>query len=77
MRQKKRMLRRSGIQIMLQLIRLLGDFALILLLAVLNGSVGYLCAMGVTLAGAVGAAKVLGEPITLSYGALAGIAIAC
>lgn len=77
MRQKKRVLRRSGIQIMLQLIRLLGDFALILLLAVLNGSVGYLCAMGVTLAGAVGAAKVLGEPITLSYGALAGIAIGC
>lgn len=77
MKKKKEQLRRSGLQIMVQLIQLLGDFALVLLLAVLNGSLGYLCAMGVTLAGAAGIAKVLGEPIALSYGVLITLAVGC
>ena len=70
-------LRRSGAVIMANLILLLGSLAYIMLLAVINGSVGFLCAMGVTLCGAVGVAKVLGESIALSYGTIIALAIGC
>lgn len=70
-------LRRSGAVIMANLILLLGSLAYIMLLAVINGSVGFLCAMGVTLCGAVGVAKALGESIALSYGAIIALAIGC
>ena len=59
---KKNNLRRSGAKIMASLILLLGSLAYIMVLAVINGSVGFICAMGVTLMGAVGVAKALGEP---------------
>ncbi len=61
-------IRRSGIKIMASLIALLGSLAYIMVLAVINGSVGFICAMGVTLMGAIGIAKALGESIALSYG---------
>lgn len=70
-------LRRSGAVIMANLILLLGSLAYIMLLAVINGSVGFLCAMGVTLCGAVGVAKALGESIALSYGTIISLAIGC
>ncbi|WP_308000130.1 ABC transporter ATP-binding protein [uncultured Gemmiger sp.] len=70
-------LRRSGAVIMANLILLLGSLAYIMVLAVINGSLGFLCAMGVTLFGAVGIAKALGESITLSYGAIIAFAVAC
>lgn len=70
-------LRRSGAVIMANLILLLGSLAYIMVLAVINGSLGFLCAMGVTLFGAVGVAKALGESITLSYGAIIAFAIGC
>ena len=44
--------RRSGAKIMAQLIVLLGSLVYIMLLAVINGTAGFLCAMGVTLSGA-------------------------
>ena len=62
--------RRSGAKIMAQLIVLLGSLVYIMLLAVINGTAGFLCAMGVTLSGAAAIAKALGEEISLSYGAL-------
>ncbi len=74
---KKPKLRRSGANIMASLILLLGSLAYIMVLAVINGSLGFLCAMGVTLLGAVGVAKALGETIALSYGAIIGFAIGC
>ena len=74
---KKQVLRRCGAKIMGSLILLLGSLAYIMILAVVNGSVGFLCAMGVTLMGAVGIAKALGEAIALSYGAIAALAIGC
>ena len=46
-------------------------------LAVLNGSLGFLCAMGVPFFGAVGIAKALGESIPLSYGAVAALCVGC
>lgn len=74
-RQKE--IRRSGVKIMANLILLLGSLAYIMSLAVLNGSLGFLCAMGVTLFGAMGVAKVLGEAIALSYGTLITLTIGC
>ena len=59
------------------LVSLLGGFALVLLGAVMNGSIGYLCAMGVTVLGAAGVAKALGENIALSYNWLIALAIGC
>lgn len=73
----KKNLRRSGVKIMASLIVLLGSLSYIMILAVLNGSVGFLCAMGVTLSGAVGIAKALGEDIALSYGMIVALAIGC
>ena len=70
-------LRRSGAVIMANLILLLGSLAYIMVLAVINGSLGFLCAMGVTLLGAVGVAKALGESIALSYSAIIALAVGC
>jgi ATP-binding cassette subfamily C protein len=68
-------MRRSGIKIMASLVSLLGSLAYIMLLAVINGSLGFVCAIGVTVLGAVGVAKILGESIALSYGLIAGLAV--
>lgn len=73
----KEKLRRSGAKIMANLILLLGSLAYVMILAVINGSVGFLCAMGVTLFGAVGIAKALGEAVALSYGLIVTLAILC
>lgn len=70
-------IRRSGAKIMASLILLLGSLAYIMALAVINGSLGFVCAMGVTLFGAVGIAKAMGEAIALSYGWIIGLAIGC
>lgn len=70
-------IRRSGAKIMASLIMLLGSLAYIMVLAVINGSLGFVCAMGVTLFGAVGIAKAMGEAIALSYGWIIGLAIGC
>lgn len=70
-------IRRSGAKIMANLVMLLGSLAYIMILAVINGSLGFVCAMGVTLFGAVGVAKVLGETIALSYGWIIALAIGC
>lgn len=69
--------RRSGAKIMAQLIVLLGSLVYIMLLAVINGTAGFLCAMGVTLSGAAAIARALGEEISLSYGALIALAVGC
>ncbi|MBQ7761081.1 MAG: ABC transporter ATP-binding protein [Clostridia bacterium] len=74
---KQAKLRRSGAKIMASLILLLGSLSYIMILAVINGSIGFVCAMGVTLFGAVGVAKALGEAIALSYGWIIALAIGC
>ena len=74
---QKKSLRRSGAKIMASLIALLGSLSYIMVLAVINGSVGFVCAMGVTVFGAVGVAKALGETIALSYGWIIGLTISC
>ena len=74
---QKKTLRRGGAKIMASLILLLGSLSYIMILAVINGSVGFVCAMGVTVFGAVGVAKALGEAIALSYGWIIGLTIGC
>lgn len=69
-------LRRSGLLIMLKLIQLLGPFALVMILAVFNGTLGFISSMGVTIFGALGIAKFLGAEILLSYEWIIGLAIA-
>ncbi len=70
-------LRRSGIKIMAGLIALLGSLAYIMILAVINGSLGFISAMGVTVFGAIGVAKALGERVAMSYGLIIGLAVGC
>lgn len=74
---KQNNLRRSGAKIMASLILLLGSLAYMMILAVINGSLGFLSAMGVTVFGALGVAKALGEHIALSYSGIIGLAIGC
>lgn len=73
----KAKLRRSGAKIMASLILLLGSLSYIMVLAVINGSVGFLAAMGVTVFGAMGVAKALGESIALSWGWIIAFAVGC
>ena len=61
----KEKLRRSGAKIMASLIVLLGSLSYIMILAVINGSVGFIAAMGVTVAGATGVAKALGSSVSV------------
>lgn len=72
---KKLKSRMSGGKIMASLILLLGSLAYVMAFAVINGSLGFVCSMGVTVLGAAGVAKALGEQIALSYGWIAGLAI--
>ena len=71
------MKRRSGIKIMASLIVLLGSLSYIMLLAVFNGTLGFICSMGVTVFASLGVAKYLGESINMSYGLIIGLTIGC
>lgn len=69
--------RAGGAKIMARLIVLLGSLSYIMVFAVVNGSLGFISAMGVTLFGAIGIAKALGEQIAMSYGLIIGLAVGC
>lgn len=69
--------RRNGLKIMTSLIVLLGSLSYIMLLAIINGTLGFLCAMGVTIFGSIGVAKFLGEIINMSYGLIISLTIGC
>ena len=78
----KKKLRRSGAKIMASLIVLLGSLSYIMILAVLNGSAGFIAAMGVTIFGAAGVAKALGvlglcAEVPLAWGWIIGLAVGC
>lgn len=74
---RQKTLRRSGARIMANLILLLGSLVYIMVVAVINGSLGFISAMGVTFFGAVAIAKVIGESIPVSYEALIILTISC
>ena len=73
----KTKLRRSGAKIMAGLLLLLGSLSYGMALAVVNGSAGFLAAMGVTVFGALGIAKALGETIALSWGWIIALTVGC
>lgn len=78
----KKKLRRSGTKVMAGLIVLLGSLSYIMILAVLNGALGSIAAMGVTVFGATAVAKALGimglcAEISLSWGLIIGLAVGC
>ena len=73
----KEQLRMSGAKVMATLIVLLGSLSLIMLLAVINGSLGFIAAMSVTVFGSVAVAKALGETIALSWGWIIDLTIGC
>ncbi len=66
-------MRRSGFKIIVSLLKMLGDLAKIIFLAVVNGTLGFLCSIGISTFGAIALAKLIGEPIVLSYPWLFGI----
>ena len=75
-------LRWLGAKIMASLIVLLGSLSYVMVLAVINGSVGFVAAMGVTVFGATGVAKALGilglcAEIPLAWGWIIGLAVGC
>ena len=74
---RQKALRRSGARIMANLILLLGSLVYIMVVAVINGSLGFISAMGVTFFGAVAIAKAIGESIPVSYEALIILTISC
>lgn len=69
--------RKSGIKIMSGLVVMLGSLAYAMLFAVINGSMGFFSAMGVTIFGSLGIAKALGLGVALSYEAIVGLTITC
>ncbi len=69
--------RRFGLKIMSSLILMLGSLSYLILLAVINGSLGYLMSMGVTVFASLGIAKYLGEAIPISYTLIIILTISC
>ena len=68
--------RRNGLVIMGKLISLLDKFAFVMILAVINGTLGFACSMAVTIFGSLGIAKFLGVNIMLSYEWIIGLVVA-
>lgn len=69
--------RRFGLKIMSSLILMLGSLSYLILLAVINGSLGYLMSMGVTVFASLGIAKYLAESISMSYTLIIILTISC
>ena len=71
----KRQYKRSTLTVILKLLSLVGSFSLIILLAVINGILGFLASMSVTILGSIGLAKILGTEIPLSLIAIIAMII--
>lgn len=59
--------RRSGIKIVSGLLALIGSLSYVILLAVINGSIGHAIGTFIPVLGALAIAKVCGAPVALSY----------
>ncbi|MBQ6783807.1 MAG: ABC transporter ATP-binding protein [Acholeplasmatales bacterium] len=70
-------MRRNGLLIMLKLITLVGSFFFVMVLAILNGAIGNLCASGVMIFASLGVAKVIGENVVLPFGWIIALTIGC
>ena len=63
-------MKRSGFNIMTRLIGLVKPLALYMILAIIMGLIGHLCASFITIFGAVAVTKALGSDIALSFGVI-------
>lgn len=63
-------MKRNALTVFARLFSLVGNFVFVLLLAVINGTIGNLCAISITVLGSIGVMKFLGVTISLSYSAL-------
>ncbi len=70
-------MRRSGLSIMSKLFLLVGDLLPILILAVINGSLGFLCAISITVLGTVAVAQLLGFFTSISLRLIFVLIISC
>lgn len=68
-------MKRNPFKIILKLFSLIGGFTFILILAVINGSIGFLCSISLTVLASLGIAKLLGVSIALSFPLLFGLII--
>lgn len=68
-------LRMNGIKIMFSLLLLVSSLSYIIILAVINGSLGFISAMSITVLGSFAVAKALGEEIVMSYSLIIGLII--
>ena len=57
----------TNFKIIKRLLKLIGKFINVLILAVINGAIGFLCGTAITVLGAVGLTKILGTQINMSY----------
>lgn len=69
--------KRSPLKIVFGLISLMGSFFYIILLAVVNGTLGNLSAIGVVLFGSFAVGKALGAEIALSYPVIITLTVSC
>lgn len=69
--------KRPPFKIILGLISLMGSFFYIILLAVINGTLGNLSAIGVVVFGSFAVGKALGADISLSYGLIIALTVSC
>lgn len=74
---KSKKTRRNAFSIMMKLILLLDTLGYAILVAIINGVLGFLSAMGVTVFGAFGISKFLGENINMSYTLIIILIITC
>lgn len=74
---KSKKTRRNAFKIMTKLILLLDTLGYVILVAIINGVLGFLSAMGVTVFGALGISKLLGENISMSYQLIVILIISC
>ena len=68
-------LRMNGIKIMFSLLLLVSSLSYIIILAVINGSLGFISAISITVLGSFAVAKALGEEIVMSYSLIIGLII--
>lgn len=60
-------MRRNGFKIMFSLTSLIGSLSYIILFAIINGSIGFLFSIFITIFGAIGVAKLMGAVISISW----------
>ena len=70
------MKKRNIFNLIYKLLKLVDSFIVVIFLAVINGTLGFLLSMGITTLGALTIVKMMGVSVSLSYGWLFGLIVA-